>query len=602
MSFLTEFEQGLNGDENALHKFARYSFNPGKYSFSAIELQEVQRKLFLITPESPLYSQAIMIKGVMYHFGAGCPKDYALAIAHYNEARALGNRTAINNLGCMYRSGRGVGIDYARAKALYEEAVALGSPSAMHNLAWIYWDGHGVDVDHAVARVLWQQASDLGCSFAMRNLAQLCQNPEAGPVDYDKAAWLFFQYFRNEYSDNLGGLPGSYTTVSMQVALILIHLYHNQAKKAQDLYQRNKEKLTALLYQQATRLIDALPSDRELSLNLIDFLLKHDSNPDYLAQRIHIQFKKHTALNEEEEALNLYKKYPQSCSPSGLDWFHLGHAELATMEGLSKANRIARLEQACYFFYQGHKKGDKECYQVLIQFLREKEALEHDMVILYRAVEQDAPENKELINRFLDKRQQCKQQEAVSVLSTFITMKQALLDKRRSAQTFFSKSPIQSQSLDLAHDILSEVQEGAPLAEIVRRPEHLSRIKKGSTFYTLLRPLFHEENNPLNLLLNEADCEQIIQKESSGQLIYEALKADKCMSQEGLKILARHKEAMIAYMKSLPKAQQHEVVSAALNEGSSVHHFFMIQRGFFKPKAGHGSFKVLEQMQRQEMN
>jgi TPR repeat protein len=73
-------------------------------------------------------------------------------------------------MGLMYLKGACVQRDYAMARQWFEQAVALGDGQAMNNMGTLYSDGHGVPRNNKIAREWFEKAAALGIPEAKQNL------------------------------------------------------------------------------------------------------------------------------------------------------------------------------------------------------------------------------------------------------------------------------------------------------------------------------------------------------------------------------------------------------------------------------------------------
>ena len=105
--------------------------------------------------------------GYKYLHGTGIPKNEGRAAYWFCEAVKRGNWRAMNNLGLMLVSGE-VDADLPEARNLWEQASALGNPNAMNNLALSYLEGADKNVEKADALML--KAALLGHPNAQRYL------------------------------------------------------------------------------------------------------------------------------------------------------------------------------------------------------------------------------------------------------------------------------------------------------------------------------------------------------------------------------------------------------------------------------------------------
>ncbi len=95
-------------------------------------------------------------------------------------------------------------------------------------------------------------------------------------------------------------------------------------------------------------------------------------------------------------------------------------------------------------------------------------------------------------------------------------------------------------------------------------------------------------------IMQEDDIQQILQNKASAQLIISALRTKQFISPLQLKTLAVYKEDVVMHIKNSHPEVSNELISDCFDKSSNLGKFFRIQRGMFKPKAGHGTLKQLE--------
>ena len=72
--------------------------------------------------------------GLLYFKGVCVQRDYAVARNWFEQAIALGDGQAMNNMGAIYNEGGGVPRNTKLAREWFEKAAALGIPEAKQNL------------------------------------------------------------------------------------------------------------------------------------------------------------------------------------------------------------------------------------------------------------------------------------------------------------------------------------------------------------------------------------------------------------------------------------------------------------------------------------
>ena len=121
--------------------------------------------------------------------------DYKRAKSYYEQAVALNDAEAMNNLGMIYDEGLGIPTNYAKAKELFDRAISLGYLFATINLGNLYLRGTGVPKDYTRAKQLYEQASEAGYAEGLSNLAVMYEHGLGIPVDIPTAISLLVQAF-----------------------------------------------------------------------------------------------------------------------------------------------------------------------------------------------------------------------------------------------------------------------------------------------------------------------------------------------------------------------------------------------------------------------
>ena len=111
--------------------------------------------------------------GVMYYYGYGIAKDYALAVKYLGYAADRGLAKAQCSLGYMYENGYGVSKNINRAIELYKKSALQGNMDAQYNLGQCYYFGEGVHVDYQKARDLFEKAAAQGEKDSMLYLGDM---------------------------------------------------------------------------------------------------------------------------------------------------------------------------------------------------------------------------------------------------------------------------------------------------------------------------------------------------------------------------------------------------------------------------------------------
>jgi len=161
--------------------------------------------------------------GVMYHDGAGIPKDAAKAAEWVQKAAEQGLVDAQDKLGGMYYLGEGVMRDkikamewWQKAAAQYQKAAEQGSADAQANLGNMYSNGRGVPKDKTKAILWYQKAAEQGLAKAQSNLGSIyLQDKDYAKAEewYQKAAaqgYAYAQLFLGMMYSNGEGVSKNY--------------------------------------------------------------------------------------------------------------------------------------------------------------------------------------------------------------------------------------------------------------------------------------------------------------------------------------------------------------------------------------------------------
>ena len=582
----------LTGDKSALKRWDSYMKSRGDFPVKIIE------ELNLILPENASYAQAQTLIGELLIYGVGLPRDINSARVCYEKAASLGNARAMCNLARLLQidnpdiAGSLYFQAYNADEAVYLEFIERYTPKV-------------VDLDKIAPGRYYRYP----LTFLMM-IGALILLPLAMAVYILRRIEI-----RNE-------LP-----LAMQKAMILTFL-------SQDFTDNNipfnySIDVYPLLYDEALALIDKLPDKMELTEKLIHYLIKKNEYclaqfynegfrravllpENHLATKAFLtilmqyptalkpllEIKYHFSQNEDTEGLKLYKlNLFEDDDLSAIDFFHLGNAELIYPEEFSIAEKIGRLEMACHFFHKGFLKGDTDCYDLMIQFLRERKALQESHPYLYRhSIEPQKNvsgkiatrtiakiENQTLLTEFLETTKRQRDLE-ISALSEFI-------------QTQIAKSPPSktNPSIALAQEMLPFIKVGCSLSSLILMSERLNRLKGNDPLYSVIKSFLPPES-----IVDETRCKEIVHKKNSGQIIYEALVQNKPISSSGLKILAQNKAQVLKHIKTLPKDQQQTAQWNASQQDTKLHQFLMVQRGMFKPRKTAVSFKEIEQCEKEQ--
>ena len=125
--------------------------------------------------------------GIMIESGAGGPRDYAAARAHY---RLSGNRTALWRLGLLVYAGKGGPADLPAARALFKRSAGLGLINSAYEYARMLELGEGGERNEAEARRLYETTLQYCHGDIANRLAMMLMRGVGGPVDVARAAQM----------------------------------------------------------------------------------------------------------------------------------------------------------------------------------------------------------------------------------------------------------------------------------------------------------------------------------------------------------------------------------------------------------------------------
>ncbi len=147
----------------------------------------------------------------MYQAGRGVGKDFAQAIAWFEQAAEKNYAGAHNNIGVMYRDGDGVERDTMKAEALFRKAAELGDAWARYTLGVMYREGNGVARNFSQAIAWFNEAADQGLVDAEATLGDMYREDGQGQ-DLAKAV----TYYRKAAE---GGHGAAQTTLGAMFAM-----------------------------------------------------------------------------------------------------------------------------------------------------------------------------------------------------------------------------------------------------------------------------------------------------------------------------------------------------------------------------------------------
>ncbi|MDP3269393.1 MAG: tetratricopeptide repeat protein [Legionella sp.] len=531
-------------------------------------------------------------------------RDYMNSITWYQNAINLNSVRAKLELARCYMKGLGGNRlnEFKQALTLLDEAISDNFSLAMLDRAKCYLEGIGGLKDIKKAIELLNQACALGDAEAMTFTADLYLKGQYTMKNDDLAAELYFKSYRKKKNpavlDKLYILAGIGQNLLAQSYLIRIYLAY-EPTAALNVFKNNIHGLTPLLYQQLSFLTDNLPQSQAEITQLQQFI--EENNPHHESvEKEYYNFKSCLPINKFE-AFCIYADHLEHTSMlNSHELYEMGNmTEYYNVEHLSPNQLTYRRERACELYYQAFEKSNEQQY--LTKLLHTLKLMQTGISIGI-TIDINGPEEKALLNQFIEALNRRNQQSAIQALNAYIVTARSYLPQNLTPIC----RQLSTESLNTATMILEKLNGNLKLINILDNPELLNKISKPSPLYTILDAQFDGKVNPLHRIMSVDECKAILTQYNSGELIYKALVDNKVISAEGLKILARHKEKTIDYMKKLTDDDVKKNIKSVLtfadddrNPASTLKQYFAVQRGLFKPRSGRGSYKELQLMQEQ---
>ncbi|HRD69125.1 MAG TPA: tetratricopeptide repeat protein [Legionella sp.] len=544
--------------------------------------------------------QAMVHRATMHLNGHGGARNYLEVHKLYNRAIGLGDQEAVTRLGTAYRFQR----EFKKAITCFEQAITAKSAKAMLERASMLLNGEGEPKDYGRAVSLLDQAYKLGNIQALVLRADLFASGRDEPRNADLAAEMYFKAYslttimRPKVLDGLNRLVKDETNNLARAYLIMIYLRDGDEGKAKadELYSFNFNVLVPILYRQLSWLVDNLPHSKAY-FEILKKFVEEKKNTYEPIEKIYFNFK--LSLRDEKFiAFDLFENFLEHTDLlNSKELFEMGNMKEFPIDGLSPEQILQRKERACELYFAAYEKSQDQQYMTkLLHTLRSIESKEAKGI----EIDINSPDEIARLNRFIDKYNKQKNTSVIQVIETFISVTSFMA---QSLKAEFKK--ICQDSLDTANDILIKLKHGISLTDILGNRNILSQIHKNSSLFNELNRINEvNNNNPLDQILSVEECREILTQPNSGEKIYKALSANKIINREGLRILAKHKEQTLTYMRTLTnevlEVKLREALDFTEKENTSpplLHQFFAVQRGFFKTRQGHGSFLSLENLQ-----
>lgn len=543
-------------------------------------------------------STARCIGKLCYH-----QKNYKESLTWFDKALSipLQSTTAMLQIAVFYKQGFGSNPvdEINKAWRLLDDAVELNCSEAMLVSAKYYLDGVGGRKNIKKAMTLLKQACALGNDKVRTYSVELYNSRYK--ISQDELAELYFELYRINKDPKIFNLlyymAGIGRNNLAQTYLIRINLNDNPVS-ALNVLNNNIQTLTPMLYQQLSSLMDKLPDCQQEIAQLQQFIEKY--NPEHESiEKAYFDFKSCLKNDKVKAFLIFESSLEHTALLNSSELFEMASMTECDIEHLSPIQLTHRRERACELYYLAFEKSNDEQYlRKLLHTLRLMETGQSNGIFM----DIHSPEEEARLSRFIETLNRRNQQSAVKALNAFVVTTTSYLTQ--NLNPLFRKLSI--ESLNAARLILEKLNGNLKLIDILDNPALLSKIAKPSPLYTILDDQFNGKVNPLHFIMSVDECKAILTQENSGELIYKALIDNKIISTEGLKILARHKEKTITYMKNLPHDETKNNIESILkfaddkrDPAASLKQYFAVQRGLFKPRAGRGSYKELEHMRQQ---
>ena len=531
-------------------------------------------------------------------------RNYINSIKWYQDAIHLNSVRAKLELARCYIKGCGGNRfnEFNKALKLLDEALSDNFSLAMLDRAKCYLEGVGGRKDIKKAIELLNQACALGDAEAMTFTADLYLKGQFTMKNDDLAAELYFKSYRKKKNpkmvEQLYKLAGIGQNLLAQSYLIRIYLAY-EPTAALNVFKNNIHSLTPLLYQQLSFLTDNLPQSQDEITQLQQFIEQNYPHHESV-EKEYYNFKLCLPINKFE-AFSIYVDHLEHTSLlNSHELYEMGNmTEYYNVEHLSPNQLTYRRERACELYYQAFEKSNEQQY--LTKLLHTLKLMQTGISIGI-TVDINGPEEKALLNQFIEALNRRNQQSAIQALNVYIVTARSYLPQNLTPIC----RQLSTESLNTATMILEKLNGNLKLINILDNQELLSKITKPGPLYKILVAQFDGKVNPLHRIMSVDECKAILTQYNSGELIYKALVDNKVISAEGLKILARHKEKTIDYMKKLTDDDVKKNIKSVLtfadddrNPASTLKQYCAVQRGLCKPRSGRGSYKELQLIQDQ---
>lgn len=584
----------LTGEIEAIELLIQYN---KERAISSEDFKTIQKEIIIISPNNPLYSNALTVQGILnefdergivdvnmsirlfeqaillnnglamyyranfYYKGIGSDVNYAAAIKLYEDAAALKIPPALFELGKIFQNGlENINADIPRAIKYFDNAIELKWPAAMVARADLYRRGIGSRVSLESAAGLYQRAADLNdktallslarmyrlgingqkniaqaiqlyskaaalnCTISMMELADIYEREHGIFADLNKAIGLYYKVYCLQPSNNpkkLIDACNKSTTNKSKRILFTIYLDNEDLEKISDLFNDYSACLSHLLYKKIIALID-LEIDNAFRKSLIDLFL--DSDAPYLihSSRLkYLEFKLALHNYDRENALKIYSTYlAHSNDLSANDYYRLGNLELDGNISLTDERRIARINQACYFYYNAYKKGDKEIFSLLIRLLRRVQTIKN---------KEQKFTDEQLFNQFIDlisMEHNETQKKHITAFETYIFIKKHEVNKNSCWPALFHSRP--NYSLIFAKKIVQQLMQNIPLEDIINKEVDLSLLVPRDSLLLLIEKLINSKQpgeviDEKENLIHDEPIQSLVEGNETFSIVYSFL-------------------------------------------------------------------------------
>lgn len=174
MGFLSKFIAGAVFGLSALLSSSTVCASPFEDGMKAYHAKNYAQAIALFQQSSQQgVSMATLNLGVIHEFGYGVPKSLKNAAKWYLMAAKQNNVRAQANIASMYKKGEGVSQSYEKARNWYKKAADQGHKTAQYNMGLLHEFGRGGLKNEVVASWAYEKAAKQGHKDAQYRLGRL---------------------------------------------------------------------------------------------------------------------------------------------------------------------------------------------------------------------------------------------------------------------------------------------------------------------------------------------------------------------------------------------------------------------------------------------